>query len=407
MMNLMRPGTIWAKGDKGASLLSYGLVVGLIAVVAIGAVSSVGDQVGGLFTNVGERMDNVVVGGGNGDGDDETPAPPGTPSLSLPGGTLALTVTGGSSPGACADLPASNTGTAAASDIWIGFSGGDSAQFQTCPPPGGNACGISLAAGSSCNFGVQLLASGNGGFSDAAAELSSGNAAGASRALSGTASGFAPTGCPNIGDRCGDGSIYVGDTPDGNVKMYATACDHGFTWTGSACSGSRSGLAWNDGSANFTNPPTDDVGCSPCAPEPLDDSWINENNPDTNGWDDTKSGANNTATLAAADANSGASGTQFHAAAKYCEDLAPPDANAHGFSDWYLPAIKETNVIWVNRNAGVIPGTLDLTGADPSGRYWSSTEDTGISYGWYQQMNNGTRASLHRYNAYSVRCVRK
>ncbi|GAB5389181.1 MAG: hypothetical protein Alpg2KO_21490 [Alphaproteobacteria bacterium] len=49
---------------RGASLLSYGLVVGLIAVVALGAVTSIGSNVDSLFTTVSGEMEDVVDDGG-------------------------------------------------------------------------------------------------------------------------------------------------------------------------------------------------------------------------------------------------------------------------------------------------------------------------------------------------------
>ncbi|GAB5388604.1 MAG: hypothetical protein Alpg2KO_15720 [Alphaproteobacteria bacterium] len=55
------------RADKrGASLLSYGLVVGLIAVVALGAVTSVGSNTNSLFTDVSGTLDNVITGQGGG-----------------------------------------------------------------------------------------------------------------------------------------------------------------------------------------------------------------------------------------------------------------------------------------------------------------------------------------------------
>lgn len=50
---------------KGASLLQYGLVVGLIAVIAIASVNSIGSNVNGLFTVVENKMSEVASPSGD------------------------------------------------------------------------------------------------------------------------------------------------------------------------------------------------------------------------------------------------------------------------------------------------------------------------------------------------------
>jgi Flp pilus assembly pilin Flp len=68
------------KGARGASMQTYGLLVGLIAVVILSALASVGDSVDDLFCNVGGAIDELMgdeagdCGTGladNGDGDDD------------------------------------------------------------------------------------------------------------------------------------------------------------------------------------------------------------------------------------------------------------------------------------------------------------------------------------------------
>ncbi|MCG8322099.1 MAG: DUF1566 domain-containing protein, partial [Cytophagales bacterium] len=49
-----------------------------------------------------------------------------------------------------------------------------------------------------------------------------------------------PTGCPNIGDVCADGSVHAGLSPDGNVAMYTTPANAG-------------SYTWNKGSTNWIN----------------------------------------------------------------------------------------------------------------------------------------------------------
>ncbi|GAB5388767.1 MAG: hypothetical protein Alpg2KO_17350 [Alphaproteobacteria bacterium] len=63
--------------ERGASLLSYGLVVGLIAVVALAAVTSSGSSVDRLFTDVSDTMGEV-----SGDGDAEQGEAQAQPSAS-------------------------------------------------------------------------------------------------------------------------------------------------------------------------------------------------------------------------------------------------------------------------------------------------------------------------------------
>ncbi|MPV37014.1 Flp family type IVb pilin [Georgenia subflava] len=45
--------------DRGATAVEYGLMVGLIAVVIIGAVSLLGDELSGLFENVQTELSEV------------------------------------------------------------------------------------------------------------------------------------------------------------------------------------------------------------------------------------------------------------------------------------------------------------------------------------------------------------
>ncbi|GAB5387677.1 MAG: hypothetical protein Alpg2KO_06450 [Alphaproteobacteria bacterium] len=49
------------KSRRGASLVNYGLVVGLIAVVAIASITSIGDSIDGLFGTVDTELQGVVT----------------------------------------------------------------------------------------------------------------------------------------------------------------------------------------------------------------------------------------------------------------------------------------------------------------------------------------------------------
>ena len=50
MRNLV---TRFAKNDDGAAMVEYGLLVGLIAIVCIGAITIVGTQLDAMFTTIG------------------------------------------------------------------------------------------------------------------------------------------------------------------------------------------------------------------------------------------------------------------------------------------------------------------------------------------------------------------
>ena len=44
------------KNDKGATAIEYGLIAALIAVAAIGAMSSIGTKLGTTFNSVGSQL---------------------------------------------------------------------------------------------------------------------------------------------------------------------------------------------------------------------------------------------------------------------------------------------------------------------------------------------------------------
>jgi len=113
----------------------------------------------------------------------------------------------------------------------------------------------------------------------------------------------------SIGTVCPDGSVYAGTTPDGDVPFYVTRCDYNMTWDGSACTGSRQGITWNNGLGNWVNTTLSNCTHSFACPE---------------------TGEANTTTLAAADSDSVNGGTQPHAAAKYCDDLIMRTARTTG-----------------------------------------------------------------------------
>jgi pilus assembly protein Flp/PilA len=52
------------KQDEGASLVEYGLLVGLIAVVCIGAIALLGTSIKGMFTEVGTEVEAAADAAG-------------------------------------------------------------------------------------------------------------------------------------------------------------------------------------------------------------------------------------------------------------------------------------------------------------------------------------------------------
>jgi pilus assembly protein Flp/PilA len=47
---------------RGAALIEYGLLVGLVAVVAIGSVSTLGEEIDGTFANVTAELSSNTAG---------------------------------------------------------------------------------------------------------------------------------------------------------------------------------------------------------------------------------------------------------------------------------------------------------------------------------------------------------
>lgn len=158
------------------------------------------------------------------------------------------------------------------------------------------------------------------------------------------------TGSPAVGTVCADGSVYAGLSPDGNVKMYVTRCDAGMSWDGSACTGSRFLLTWNNGDTNYV----------------------------TTGYTSSITGEDNTVNIAPIDSDNVLAGNQSHVAVDHCNDLSE-----NGNSDWYLPATQELNVIYDNK---IVIANFITTGT----YYWSSSENTN-GYAWSQRFSDGSQ----------------
>ena len=183
-----------------------------------------------------------------------------------------------------------------------------------------------------------------------------------------TAAGGDPcAGTPAIGTTCADGTLYAGQTPDGNVNMYVTPCDVGQTLSGGSCTGGAATKTWNDGSSNWLL-----IG---------------------GGVESLTSGKTNTANLIA----QGTSPSPApYVAAQYCGTLS-----AYGHGDWYLPSKNELALLYTLSKYGSGYG-LNTTGS----YYWSSTEYNGFN-AWNQRFSDGNQYVNYENNIYLVRCARR
>lgn len=169
-------------------------------------------------------------------------------------------------------------------------------------------------------------------------------------------------GSPSIGTVCADGSIYAGLSPDGNVKMFTTRCDKGQTWDGSTCTGTRSLMSFNNGSATY----------------------IDE------GFASLVTGKSNSAGL-----NALTNAASPYSSAAYCESL-----NINNRLDWYLPARSELSVLYTNNVA--------IGNFNSAWRYWSSSEGGGAgSLGWYVRFSDGAAFTEGKDFSSNIRCVRR
>ena len=174
------------------------------------------------------------------------------------------------------------------------------------------------------------------------------------------------SGCAPAGTVCSDGTVYAG-LSGASTPMYVTRCDAGQSWSGSACTGSRTTYSWNNGNLG---------------------GWVLTST-------STTDGQSYTATLITTDSDSNTAGTQQHLAAQYCADLVNS-----GLSDWYLPSKTEINTIYTN---SVAIGNFS-TGT----YYWSSSEFQDLADNAYMlDFNSGYQWGYLKSNAYYVRCARR
>jgi len=182
----------------------------------------------------------------------------------------------------------------------------------------------------------------------------------------------APNACigtPPAGTRCDDGTIYAGLSPDGFVPMYAAPCDIGQSWNGTSCTGVRQVFTWNDGTDNNV----------------------------FRGFTSKFTGKANTAGLVALGTSPSPAPYQ---AARACHNL-----NVSGFSDWYLPARNEWDVLFAISNNGTAFG-FTTAQVNYVNAYWSSTEVGSDSANQINLTAGGWNNHEKSVSGY-IRCVRR
>jgi Protein of unknown function (DUF1566) len=88
---------------------------------------------------------------------------------------------------------------------------------------------------------------------------------------------------------------------------------------------------------------------------------------------------------------------EFNQAKEYAAKLG-----AHSHKDWRVPTKNELKVLFNNRAA---IGGFDISGSDPAGWYWSSSQYSGW-YAWGQRFSDGCQDDKDKDGRSSVRCVR-
>lgn len=171
--------------------------------------------------------------------------------------------------------------------------------------------------------------------------------------------------CGGVGGICEDGTVYAGI---GDGKPLFVGCDAGMTWSGTFCSGARTGtLRWGDDGQ---------VG-SLCGP-------------------DCGNGKARSSALSAL-------GSQYEMA-RYCETMVHA-----GHDDWYLPSRNEMQQLYNVRFQGALNGSFNT---EPSNfpQYATSSETSASNYAvWLFFSGGGASHMPKNYQGgvnTNVRCVR-
>jgi hypothetical protein len=306
----------------------------------------------------------------------------GAAAIQFCNGTSWATITGGSCNAAAttfsftnqSSLPTSTLetsniipiyGTDPSCNSTVSVTGTGSPQFQVCADSG---CVTVVQAWTSTNTAIAM----NGRFlTIRATSPSAANTTNTITAsVGGTTSGWqlstsatGPCGSsPTIGQVCSDNSIYAGVSPDTNSNMYVMPCDLGQTWSGSACTGTRTTYCWNNCTTSYQ----------------------------TTGVTSTITGRLNTSNLVALAGNTDGP----YAAATAC------NSQTFGSESWYLPSENELKVIWTNLSNGIVQNNFSLNS------YWTSTENAN-SLAFYELFSTGGLGTLIKTFAENVRCARR
>ncbi|GAB5388646.1 MAG: hypothetical protein Alpg2KO_16140 [Alphaproteobacteria bacterium] len=215
-----------ARKTRGASLLGYGLIVGLIAVTAILAVTGTGSTLNNLFTQTSDSLSGVSTSTGA-----SAASSPAAASLSAAPSTVSgMDISGGSSPGTPVVISISNPGGSVSGNLTVSLTG-DTGSFNITAD---TCSGNTLSPGASCDVTVEPVATSNGGY---AATVQAGDGSlSASSSLSGTASGFILASCKALFDSGTTSSGTYSIDPDGpggdpSFTAYCNMADAGGGWT--------------------------------------------------------------------------------------------------------------------------------------------------------------------------------
>lgn len=164
--------------------------------------------------------------------------------------------------------------------------------------------------------------------------------------------------CPNVGDVCDDGN--AGNDPDPKFAGFLSYND-----SNSVDAGKCKALYVTQANQSTSSKWKTSTGNDDIASDSIEDGKLNDGQ------------VPNSSTFPAF---------------KLCKDLTDG-----GYTDWYLPARTELDLLWINQSA---------IGGFSSSIYWTSWEGTN-SVSWEQNMFDGKWNTQTKTNSYYVRCVRR
>ncbi|GAB5388842.1 MAG: hypothetical protein Alpg2KO_18100 [Alphaproteobacteria bacterium] len=376
-----------AKRGKGASITGYGLVVGLISVVALVAVTSSGENVRGLFENVSGSLSGVS--GNNGDGAGGNGANS-QPSLSV--GTVSP-VEAGTGVQTVPGFASFNPGAGDSGQVVDAYIVVETAD------PANAVSGVSIDTSGTLSYSPDALGAADysvtvrddGGTANGGQDTSDPVTFSITVSPPPVGTGPCSDSTPDPGEEgCdpGDGTLFVGffdsDLDSTQERLFVPAFDlnnsNGLMTDGVTDRGLIFYMdpAANSSTLNCPNSSTNSTACN--------------------------DGIAMTASLLADTAHN-------FPAAERCNDLV-----ANGHSDWYLPALRELNFL---RNSLAVADTdangdnagdlfnFDRTSNFPANFYWQSSS-VAAGGGYYIRFTDGTIFDGRgKRQATPVRCMRR